>query len=74
MAARKNLSKSATREVTVKLHGWPAEIRTLSVIEACWMVDLEFKSTDRCISHTVFQGDDYVKALARYNAFKVIVA
>lgn len=68
-----NRSKSANRRVTVKLHGWPAEDRMITCVEACWMVDLVFETTGKHISHTVFSSDNYDLSHKKYEAFLVLV-
>lgn len=74
MAARKNRELKGDLNVTLQLHGWPAETRMLSVVEACWMVDLVFRAPGKSVARslTYFQSDDYAKALAKYEALRVI--
>lgn len=66
-------SKTATREVTVALRGWPQEIRQISVVDAYWYVELAFKVGQTIMTHTVFETQDYDKAKAKYDAFVRIV-
>lgn len=74
MAATKTRHSSANRRVTLRLHGWPKEVRKLSVVDACWMVDLEFKGGNQEITRSlnVFTSDDYARALRNYQQLKII--
>lgn len=66
--------KTATREVTVKLDGWPKKINKLTVTDEYWYVELGFKLPEgNMMVHTVFETDDYEKALTKYLAFEQIV-
>lgn len=72
---QKTMKATATREVTVKLTGWPKEVRRLSIVDPYWAVELSFKLPNGThLSHAVFETLGYDKALAKYNAFLVIVA
>jgi hypothetical protein len=75
MTKRRRIERkaTATRAVTVRLHGWPAETRLLSLVDACWMVDLQFTCRDCVRSHMVYESADYDKAFAKYEAFLKIM-
>ena len=45
----------------------------LSVVEEYWAVELRFDCGDVVRTHTVFESDDYEKALQKYEAFVKIV-
>lgn len=66
--------KSATREVTVRLHGYPAYERTLSGHhDGYWCVDLVFACGPCNRAATVFESTDYSLALIKYRAYRQIV-
>jgi hypothetical protein len=71
---QRGLKVSVDCNVTVLLHGWPAETRMFSVIEACWMVDLNFRvpGKNTVQSLTYYITDDYEKAYQKFQALKVI--
>lgn len=64
----------ATKDVTVRLHGYPAYNRPLSGYHpGWWMVDFQFQGEGALRTFTYFESEDYEEAYRKYEMIKVVL-
>jgi hypothetical protein len=67
--------KTATREISIHLGGWPGERRLLSVVDEYWYVELEVKlPTGNTMTKKLFDSSNYIEALDKYNMYLPLVS